>query len=110
MNKFIEVNNTLINVKDIRKVEFLGDDVYLGLLPKTEKGIYLVDCIPFEYAKITTFSNEELILSIDLYVLESEENEDSWCKKNRAYISMSMQELYKVIKPIKIDGLEYGGQ
>lgn len=110
MNKFIEINNTLINVKDIRKVEFLGDDIYLGLLPQNEKGIYLVDSISFDFCKITTFSNEELILSIDLYTPEGHEDEDSWVRKNRDYISISTQELYKVIKPIKIDGTEYGGQ
>lgn len=33
MSKFIEVHDTIINVDDIRKVEFLGDDIYLGLFP-----------------------------------------------------------------------------
>ena len=38
MEKFLEVHDTLINTKDIRRVEFISDDIYLGLLPmKTDK-------------------------------------------------------------------------
>ena len=31
MNKFIEVHDTIINVDDIRRVEFLSDDIYLKM-------------------------------------------------------------------------------
>lgn len=38
MSKFIEVHDNIINVDDIRKVEFLGDDNYLNLFPKDKEG------------------------------------------------------------------------
>lgn len=107
MSKFIEVHDTIINVDDIRKVEFLGDDIYLGLFPKGQNGEYVCNYIPFDFAKIHTFDENVILLSIDLYIPQDEESEDDWINRNRAYISMAMEQLYDILKPIKITEKEY---
>ena len=106
MNKFLEVHGTLINTKDIRRVEFISDDIYLGLLPKVN-GEVVVDCIDFVYAKIHTFDNREIDLAIDLYALEEGETEEEWINRNRAYINTSMTMIYDLLNPIKVTDLEY---
>lgn len=109
MSKFIEVHDTIINVDDIRKVEFLGDDIHLGLFPKDKNGQIVCDCIPFDFAKIHTFDGNVLLLSIDLYTPEndSDENCDSWVDLNRAYINMTMMQLDDILKPAMLTGKEY---
>ena len=107
MSKFIEINDIVLNVEDIRKVEFLGDDIYLGLFPKDQNGECLVDYIPFDFARIYTFSKEQILLSLHLYFQEEGESEDEWINRNRAYIGMTMTELYEVLKAIKIGNKEY---
>lgn len=108
MNKYIEVNDSVVlNTKDIRRVEFIDNDLYLGLLPKDDKGVYLVDYIWLTYAKITTFDNQEFILTIDLFPNEPGETEEEWHKRNIAYIDESMEEIYNILKPVKVDGKEY---
>jgi len=106
MNKFLEVHGTLINTKDIRRVEFISDDIYLGLLPKVN-GEVVVDCIDFVYAKIHTFDNREIDLAIDLYALDEGETEEEWINRNRAYINTSMTMIYDLLNPIKVTDLEY---
>jgi len=112
MNKFLEVHGTLINTKDIRRVEFISDDIYLGLLPKVlgllpKVNGEVVDCIDFVYAKIHTFDNREIDLAIDLYALEECETEEAWINRNRAYINTSMTMIYDLLNPIKVTDLEY---
>lgn len=107
MSKFIEINDIVLNIEDIRKVEFLGDDIYLGLFPKGQNGECLVDFVLFDFATIHTFSEELIVLSLHLYSLEEDESEDEWINRNRAYINMTMTELYEVLKPIKIGNKEY---
>lgn len=107
MSKFIEVHETIINVDDIRKVEFLGDDIYLGLFPKGQHGEYICDFIPFDFARIHTFDGNVIPLFIHLYIPEEEESEDDWIKRNRAYIRMTMTQLSDILKPINITGKEY---
>lgn len=107
MSKFIKINDIVLNVEDIRKVEFLGDDIYLSLFPKDQNGECLVDFVPFDFARIHTLSKELIVLSLHLYSLEEDESEDEWINRNRAYISMTMAELYEVLKPIKIGNKEY---
>lgn len=107
MSKFVEIHNNMINIETIRRVEFLSDDIHTGLFPKSDNGEFLVDCIPFEFARVYT-SDGEFPLGLDLYVPEEEkENEEEWFKKNRAYISMMMTELTEVLKPVKITSKEY---
>nr|DAF76792.1 MAG TPA: hypothetical protein [Caudoviricetes sp.] len=107
MSKFIEVHDTIINVDDIRKVEFLDDDIYLRLLPKGQHREYVCDFIVFDFAKIHTFDGNVILLSIDLYIPQDEESEDDWINRNRAYISMTMEQLHDILKPIKITEKEY---
>ena len=106
MNKFLEVHGTLINTKDIRRVEFISDDIYLGLLPRVN-GEIVVDYVDFTYAKIHTFDNREIDLAIDLYALEEGETEEEWINRNRAYINTSMTMIYDLLNPIKVTDLEY---
>ena len=94
MSKFIEVHDTIINVEDIRKIEFLGDDIYLGLFPKGQNGEYIYAFIPFDGNVISLF--------VHLYIPE-----EDWIKKNRAYISMTMTQLIDILKHIKTTEKEY---
>ena len=106
MNKFLEVHGTLINTKDIRRVEFISDDICLGLLPRVN-GEIVVDYVDFTYAKIHTFDNREIDLAIDLYALDECETEEEWINRNRAYINTSMTMIYDLLNPIKVTDLEY---
>lgn len=107
MSKFIEVHDTIINVDDIRKVEFLGDDIYLGLFPRGQHGEYICNYIVFDFAKIHTFDGGIIPLFIHLYIPEDEETVEEWEKRNRAYINMTMTQLSDILKPINITGKEY---
>ena len=107
MSKFIEIHDTVINIDDVRRIEFLGDDIYLGLFPKREDGKFICDYVPFDFAKIYTFDGNVVLISIDLYLPEDGENEDEWINRNRAYIGQFMEEIYSILKPFKVDGKEY---
>ena len=107
MSKFIEIHDTVINIDDIRRVEFLGDDIYLGLFPKDNNGEVIGEFINFNFAKIYTFGNKAFLLSVDLYLPEEDESEEDWIKRNRSYIGITMTDLYEVLKPIKIGNKEY---
>ncbi len=107
MERFLEIDNKVINVRDIRQVEFISDDIYLGLFPKYDDGNILVDFIPFTFANIHTFNKEFIELKIDLYALQEEETEEDWIKQNRSYINIQMDKLYEILNPIKITGMEY---
>lgn len=106
MERFLEVHDTVINTKDIRRVEFISDDIYLGLLPRVN-GEIVVDYVDFTYAKIHTFDNREIDLEIDLYAPDEGEIEDFWIDKNRAYINMSMTKIYELLNPVKVTEFEY---
>ncbi len=108
MPKFIEVHDNLINIDDISRVEFLGDDIYLGLFPRNEEGMLIPDYMIFKYAKVYTISGQEFDMSLDLHQLEDEENEEAWAKRNKGYIGQSMTALYEAIgEIIKLTGFEY---
>ena len=107
MSKFIEVHGTVINTEDVRRVEFLSDDIYLGLFPKGEDGKLIGDSVSFDFAKIYTFDGNVVLISIDLYPPEDGEIEDEWINRNRAYINMTMEQLREILKPIKLAGKEY---
>ena len=107
MSKFIEINDTIINTDDVRRIEFLGDDIYLGLFPKGEDGKLIGDYVSFDFAKIYTFDGSVVLISIDLYPPEDGEIEDEWINRNRAYINMTMEQLREILKPIKLAGKEY---
>lgn len=106
MERFLEVHDTVINTKDIRRVEFISDDIYLGLLPRVN-GEIVVDYVDFTYAKIHTFDNREIDLEIDLYALDEGETEEEWINRNRAYINMSMTKIYELLNPVKVTEIEY---
>lgn len=107
MNKFIEVHWTVINITDIRRIEFISDDIYLGLLPKGDNGEIICDYINFDFAKIYTFDGQVINLYIHLYAPEDGETEEEWRKRNMAYISMTMTDIYEVINPINVTNKEY---
>ena len=107
MSKFIEINDTIINIDDVRRIEFLGDDIYLGLFPKGEDGKLIGDYVSFDFAKIYTFDGSVVLISIDIYQPEDGEIEDEWINRNRAYINMTMEQLREILKPIKLAGKEY---
>lgn len=106
MERFLEVHDTVININDIRRVEFISDDIYLGLLPRVN-GEIVVDYVDFTYAKIHTFDNREIDLEIDLYALDEGETEEEWINRNRAYINMSMTKIYELLNPVKVTEIEY---
>jgi hypothetical protein len=106
MERFLEVHDTVININDIRRVEFISDDIYLGLLPRVN-GEIVVDYVDFTYAKIHTFDNREIDLEIDLYALDEGETEEEWINRNRAYINMSMTKIYELLNPVKVTEMEY---
>lgn len=106
MDQFIEINQSFINVKDIREVEFISDDIYLGLLGNTEDEI-TVDYVPFVFAQIRTFNNKVHDVSIDLYAPEEDETIDNWIDRNRAYINMSMLLIKEKLNPVRVDNKEY---
>lgn len=106
MDKFIEVHGTVINTKDIRRIEFISDDIYLGLLPQVD-GKIIVDFVPFTFSTIHTFDGEIFNLGIDLFAPQDEETEEHWKKKNMVYINMTMTNIYEVINPIKVTEKEY---
>lgn len=107
MSKFIEVHETIINVDDIRKVEFLGDDIYFGLFPRGKEGQFICDFIPFDFARIHTFDGNVIPLFIHLYIPQDEETVEEWEKRNRSYVNMTMTQLSDILKPINITGKEY---
>lgn len=107
MKKFIEVHDTILNVEDIRKIEFLGDDVYLGLFPKGKGKQFISDYVIFNFAQIYTFDGSMIVLSIDLYLPEEGETEEEWIDKNRSYIAMAMNRLHDILKPECITENEY---
>ncbi|GEM_PF-1994610 len=108
MDKFIEVHNTLINTKSIIRADFISDDIYLGLFPKNEKEEILVDYIPFTYASIELVIGEKIDLEIDLFPPEENEDIETWCSSNRAYINVSWSTLKEALKDITVvTGFEY---
>lgn len=108
MPKFIEVHDNLINIDDVSRVEFLSDDIYLGLFPKDEEGELFIDYVSFTYAKIYTFDGQTFEMSIDLYQPEDGENEESWSKRNQGYVGQSMATLYDALGDItRVTGFEY---
>lgn len=107
MDKFLEVHGTVINTRDIRRIELISDDIYEGLLPKGDSGKFICDYIVFDFAKIYTFDGQVINLYIHLYTPEGCEIEDDWRKRNMAYISMTMTNIYEVINPINVTEKEY---
>ncbi len=108
MANFIEVHGDLISIEDIRKLEFISDDIYLGLFPKNAEGKIFVDYITFTYAKLYLFSGEDIELTIELYQPEEGYSIDEWAKLNRAYINKSMESIKKAIGDITtVTGFEY---
>lgn len=108
MSKFIEIHGTLVNVEEIRKVDFVSDDIYLGLFPKAENGEICVDYITFVFAEIHLFAGEKICLEIDLYPPEDGMDEDVWIALNRSYINKSMEALKEAFEKITtVTGFEY---
>lgn len=107
MPKFIEVHDNLINIEDISKVEFFGDDIHLGLFPQ-EDGKPACDYTDFTFARIHTVSGQTIEMYIDLYLPEEGENEEDWAKRNRGYIGKSMTALYEALGDIvRVTEFEY---
>ena len=108
MSKFIEVHGSLINIESISKVDFISDDIYVGLFPKDEEGNPIVDFVPFTFARVELFSGEKIDLEIDLYWPEAEENKDGWANRNRTYINLSWNKLVQALGDVvKVTGYEY---
>lgn len=108
MAKFIEAHNTIINIEEIARVDFISDDIYLGYFPKDEDGNILVDFMDFVFAKIHLFSGDIIELSIDLYPPEEYENDEDWYKRNRNYINLQWTSLTKALGEItEVTGIEY---
>lgn len=108
MQKFIKVDELIINVETIDRVEFISDDIYKGLFPITEKSTPNIDYVPFTYAKIILYDGKEVELSLDLFWPEDYETEEQWVARNRAYINMSMDRIRKALENIvTVTGIEY---
>ena len=110
MAKFIEVHDMIINIESISKVNFISDDIYLGLFPKDKEGSIPIDFIPFTFGQIELFTGEKIDLDIDLYPPEDAigETEEQWLKRNRAYINVSWTKLVEALGEIeKVTGYEY---
>lgn len=96
MAKFIKTGDMIINVEDIRRIEFISDDIYTGLFPQ-EDGELLVDYIPFTYAKMYLFDGQSVDLSIILYTPEDDEDTDTWRRINMAHIAENMANISETI-------------
>lgn len=108
MKNFIEIHDYILNIESISKIEFLTDDVYLGLFPKDKEGNICVDFVPFTFARVELFTGEKIDLEIDLYQPEEGEKEEDWIKRNRIYINLSWHKLMGSLGEIeKITGYEY---
>ena len=108
MQKFIEVDELIINVETIDRIEFISDDIYRGLFPYKGENEFDVDYIPFTYAKIILCDGKEIELSLDLFWPKDYETEEQWIARNRAYINMSMDRIRKALKNIvTVTGIEY---
>ena len=110
MTKFIEVHNQIISVKNINRVEFTNDDIYLDLFPTNNEGEYEIDFIQFTFAKIYLFDKTTIDVQLDLYLPEEmyKETTDQWVTRNRSYINYSWRKLVESLGEIeKITGYEY---
>lgn len=108
MAKFIEVHDKIINIKNISKVNFISDDIYLGLFPRNKEGEIDIDYIPFTFAQIELFTGEKLDLEFDLFQPGEDENEAGWAQRNRAYINMSWAALKEALGEItEVTNFEY---
>ena len=108
MAKFIKAHDHIINVKSISKIEYLGDNIYLGDFPLNEKGECEVDFIPFTFGKIELLTGEEIKLSIDLFCPDGEQTDDQWYEKNRMIIKVSWDQLTESLGDItKVTDYEY---
>ena len=108
MAKFIEVHDTIINIESISKVDFISDDIYLGLFPKDEEGSIPIDFIPYTFGQVELFTGQKIDLEVDLYHPEDGETEEQWTKRNRAYINLSWSKLVNALSEVeKITGYEY---
>jgi hypothetical protein len=108
MSKFIEIHNSLINIESISKVDFISDDIYVGLIPKDTEGNPIVDFVPFTFAQVELFTGQKIDLEIDLYWFEEGENEENWAKRNRTYINLSWNKLINSLGEVtKVTGYEY---
>ncbi|HHX62493.1 MAG TPA: hypothetical protein GX707_17545 [Epulopiscium sp.] len=97
MAKFIEIDNHIINIESISKVEFISDDIFLGDFKVGENGQPLFDWYSFTFAKVVLFSGEEIELTVDLYYLEDGQSEDSWYKENRSTINVTWFRLIEAL-------------
>lgn len=108
MAKFIKAHNHIINTESISKVEYLGDDIYLGDFPLDETGRCEIDFIPFTFGKIELLSGEEINLIIDLYYPEENQTDDEWYERNRMIIKVSWDQLIGALGDItKVTDYEY---
>ena len=108
MSKFIAVHNHIINIESIGKVEFMGDDIYLGDFPVDKDGKVEIDFIPFIFGKIELLSGEAIDMTIDLYWLEEDQTEDEWYERNKKIIKVSWDQLIKTLGDItKVTDYEY---
>lgn len=108
MSKFLEIHGSLINVESVSKVDFISDDIYLKLFPVIEDEKTPLDYIPFTFARLELFSGQKIDLELDLYQPEDGETEESWAKRNRAYINLSWNKLINALDEVnKITGYEY---
>ena len=97
--KFIKVNSgQIINVDCIKKIEFISDDVYLGLFPEAK---YL-DFISFNYGRIYLKNGEEINLNYDLYLPEEGQKKKLWREENMNKIRKFWRNIEKVLSPEKI--------
>lgn len=108
MAKFIEIDNHIINIESISKVEFISDDIFLGDFKPNENGQPLFDWYGFTFAKVVLLSGEEIELTVDLYYLEDGQVEDSWYKQHRASINTCWGRLVDALGEVtKVTGYEY---
>lgn len=108
MPSFIEVDNKVININSISKIEFISDDIYTDLIPTDDDKKPIVDFVPFTFAQIELFDGEKVDLDIDLYWPEEEEGPEEWTARHRAYINQEWDELIGSLgKVTKITGCEY---
>lgn len=108
MAKFIEVHNTILSIDSISRVDFISDDIYLGLFPKDKEGNMLIDFIPFTFGQVELFTGEKIDLDVDLYPPEDGETVEYWIKRNRVYINVSWTKLVNALGEIeRITGYEY---
>ena len=102
MDKFIKINNHVINRNEVASAKFVDEDIYEGLFPKDEQGRYKVDYIEFKFAEVKLKSGKVIDVTLSLYAPEEDEDYDEWFQVNLATLREAWDEILEELNPVEI--------